>query len=96
MAVLKVLQLYCRKFYENKDPEQENELSPMNEVEQEPDILKEEVDQAIHYFKNNKSTGGGNINAEMLKQLDEVGMIMLWKICNIWKTEQRPKGIGAH
>lgn len=90
-GVLEVWQLYCRKLYENEDPEQENELPSMSEVEQEPDILRDEVEQAIHFLKNNKSTGGDNISAEMLKQLDEVGITILWKICNnIWKTGQWP------
>jgi len=62
-------------------PEQENELPSMKEVEQEPDIWRDAIEQDIHYLKNTKSTGGDNIRAEMLKQLDEVSITILWKIC---------------
>lgn len=60
-------------------------------VDQEPGILKEEVEQAIRYLQNNKSAGEDNINAEMLKQLTPAGVDLLWKICNrIWQTGQWP------
>lgn len=49
-GILELRQLYYRKLYDNGDAEQENELPS--------DILRDEVEQAIHYMKNNKNTDG--------------------------------------
>jgi len=46
----------------------------MTEVEQKPNILRDEV---IHYLKNHKSTGGDNISTEMLKPLDAIDITIL-------------------
>lgn len=90
--VVEVWRKYCEDLYTCETNDQELiQLPSIREIEQEPDILKVEVEQAIRYLKNNKSTGVDNVSAEMLKQLTPSGVDLLWKICNrIWQTGQWP------
>lgn len=95
-GVLEVWRQYCENLYkEDSGPEEEpyqpKQLPSIKDVTQEPDILREEIQQVIRYLKNNKSTGEDNISAEMLKQLGAKGIDLLWRICNnIWHAGQWP------
>ena len=59
--------------------------------EEEPDILLSEVVNAIHHLKNNKSPGPDEVPAELIKHADELGAVVIQRLCNkIWKTKTWP------
>lgn len=91
-SVIQVWRQHCMNLYKEVEPEQQPESSlSIKDMQQEPDILRSEVEYAIRHLKNNKSRGEDDINAEMLKHLPAKGIDLLWKICNrVWQTGQWP------
>jgi hypothetical protein len=74
---------YCEGLYASQEPVP---LRPVvNALEEEPDVLLSEVENAIRKMKNNKSPG------ELLKCMDDDGIKLLHKLCNkIWHTKTWP------
>ena len=57
----------------------------------EPDVLLTEVKHAIHKMKNNKSPGVDDIPSELLKCINDNGIMLMHKLCNkIWHTKAWP------
>lgn len=60
--------------------------------DQEPHILKNEVEAAIARINNNKAAGSDNIVGEILKSTGEKGIEILHKICNkVWTQGEWPE-----
>ena len=58
----------------------------------EPDILRSEVQEAIKKLKNQKAPGIDDIPGELLKQADDSVAIVLQKLCNsVWKSKIWPE-----
>ena len=58
-------------------------------------ILKSEVEHAIENLRNGKARGTDEISSEMLKALDEVGIKVITKLCNlIYESEHIPDGLN--
>ncbi|PIK48019.1 putative RNA-directed DNA polymerase from mobile element jockey-like [Apostichopus japonicus] len=57
-----------------------------------PDILIEEVEEAVKNLRNGKTPGCDGIRAEELKALDSKGMEMLTSLCNeMYRSGELPK-----
>ncbi|XP_060518459.1 uncharacterized protein LOC132697181 [Cylas formicarius] len=81
---------YCEKLMEDTgNSNNDTEKSTYNGKE--PPILKEEVRTAITKLKSNKSPGEDGIVAEMLTALEETGVELFHRICQmIWDTDIWP------
>ena len=63
-----------------------------NEEEDDPDILLSEVEHAVDRLRNGKSPGIDNIQAELLKETGDEGLIIIHRLCNkIWKCKEWPE-----
>uniref|UniRef100_A0A1Y1JWU5 Reverse transcriptase domain-containing protein n=1 Tax=Photinus pyralis TaxID=7054 RepID=A0A1Y1JWU5_PHOPY len=87
---------YFRDLLDHRSNEQNNKHSEQTknatEDETEKPITKEEINEAIKSLKNGKAPGYDKITTEMLKNLDDRGTEMFWKLCNkIWDEEQIPE-----
>lgn len=81
---------YCEKLMEDTGSA-ENHTQTMTHYEKEPPILKEEVTAAVSKLKNNKSPGEDGVVAEMLTALEDTGVELLHRICQmIWDTDTWP------
>lgn len=89
---------YCRELYKAQmDPsvvqglvQELKEISPPT-CEREGSILKEEVERAIMYLKNNKSPGTDLITGEMIKSGGETLIEEMYKLCNmVWNVGKVP------
>ena len=57
----------------------------------EPEILRSEIEEAIKYLKNGKAAGIDNITAELLKNGGDSTVDLLHKLCNrVWRTGEWP------
>ena len=77
---------YCEGLYASQEPVS---LRPVvSALDEEPDVLFSEVENAVRRMKNNKSPGVDDIQRELLKCMDDVGIKLLHKLCNkIWHTK---------
>ena len=58
-------------------------------------ILRSEVDHVIENLRNVKASGTDEISSQMLKALDEVGIKVITKLCNlINESEHIPDGLN--
>lgn len=82
---------YCEHLMaDNSD--QDNGSQTIEVMEREPPILREEVVTAIRKLKTNKSPGEDNIVAEMIVALEEQGIDLLQKICQlVWEQGKWPE-----
>ena len=63
--------------------------------ENEPAILRSEVQSAIKRLKGNKATGDDGISAEAIKAAGEKGVDIIHNLCNqIWNSEVIPEDWG--
>lgn len=85
---------YIEELYDKSGKPEELPIGP-EETEGEdngPDIIREEVEEAIKFLKNNKSEGIDNIPAEIIKNLGERATKELFHICQeIYNTGEWPK-----
>ena len=82
---------FVEELYTNSDksPHPTIEVLPDSK---EPNILLEEVQQAINKLGNNKSPGADGIPSELIKSSGEAGTEALWTLCNkIWDTGEWPE-----
>ena len=80
---------YCEGLFASKETDPSVHIDTF---EEEPDILLSEVKNAIQKMKSNKTPGVDEIPAELLKNTDDVGVCLLWKLCNkIWHTKIWPE-----
>lgn len=82
---------YCEELYRDQIPQPQS--TPPLEVtgEEEPYILRSEIEAAIRKLKNNKAPGPDRITAEVLKGLGPNGITCLHNLCNkIWQTGDWP------
>lgn len=64
----------------------------IDEYDDEPSILTEEVKKALNSIKDRKSPGHDEIPIELLKECGEEGIETLKRLCqNIWDNKQWPK-----
>lgn len=76
---------YCEELYQD----QSSKSTSSNKIigDEEPSILRSEVEDAIRKLKRNKAPGPDRITAEVLKGLGSNGITCLHNICNrIWHT----------
>lgn len=86
---LEVWRQYCSELYE--DPPHTPLRINIGGFDQEPDILRQEVEYAIHRLSNNKAAGIDAIPAEVLKNLGEEGTKAIHLLCcRIWETCKWP------
>lgn len=79
------------KNYTKMTQQQETQVPDMT-GEQEPHILKSEVEEAITHLKANKASGVDEVSAEMIKLLGDEGTRIIHDICNkVWQTGQWPR-----
>lgn len=72
--------------------EQETQQGEQIELNEDQEISKEELTDAIKQLKTGKAPGRDKITTEMVKNMGEEGTVLLLKICNkVWKEEQVPK-----
>jgi len=87
---------YCDELYNHKANTSDNSLKDIqqtisSEEEDEPPILRQEIEEAVRKLKCNKSPGTDNIPAELLKAGGENMVDILLKICNLTlKTGEWP------
>ena len=82
------------ELYNSKNPinkEVADEIPQMPDMEQEPEILREEVISAIKKMTDGKAPGYDTVTAEELKASGESGIDILHKLCKqIWTNESFP------
>ncbi|XP_072022451.1 uncharacterized protein [Amphiura filiformis] len=84
---------YCEKLYASQEDNAEEEDGVESEdTDSEPEILLSEVNQAMKRFKNGKSPGIDNIQAELLKESEGEGVAIIHRLCNkIWHSKEWPE-----
>jgi len=91
--ILDRLRQYTEDLY--RKPDNDNSMEPIvaSKEEREPDILLDEVKDAILLFKNNKAaTGEDQIQAELIKEAGDLGAHVIHKLRNtIWRTMKWPE-----
>lgn len=79
---------YCEVLFHDDDEEADTEATS---EDKEPYILKSEVETAIRKLKTRKSQGEDGITAEALKEMGEMGIDIMFRICNeVWNTGKWP------
>ena len=86
---------YVQELYTYPITTDDNILTQLNtgnsNEEEEPDILKTEIEQAIKELKVGKSAGCDNIPAELIKNGGDSTVNVLLKICNeVWRNKKWP------
>ncbi len=87
---------YCEELYNHQADVSDNTLIDIERTvstkeEEEPPIVREEIEQAVKKLKCNKSPGTDNIPAELLKAGGDHMIDVLLKICNLTlKTGEWP------
>ncbi|XP_012552626.1 uncharacterized protein LOC105842911 [Bombyx mori] len=82
---------YCEELYKDQIPQHQSTPSLEVTVEEEPYILRSEIEAAIRKLKNNKAPGPDRITAEVLKGLGPNGIMCLHNLCSkIWQTGDWP------
>lgn len=80
---------YIGELYDDNRGQQHQEYARLGEG---PELLQEEVKQAIRQMKNGKAAGIDEITTEMLKALDNYGIGKLTELCNvIYKSGNIPQ-----
>ena len=70
-------------------------IPQMANMDNEPELLKEEISSAIRKLSDGKAPGYDNITAEELKATGDTGVEILQQLCNkIWKNEAFPDDWG--
>lgn len=84
---------YCTELYQEEPTALQDEALPrLVRNQQEPNIIRTEVEHAIKYLKSNKAPEPDNITAEVLRALGHDGADIILDLCNkIWQTGQWPK-----
>ena len=82
---------YCEELYASKDDDDTQEDREQQEFEDDPDILLCEVENAMKVLRSGKAPGVDNIQAELLKESGEEGVVIIHRLCNkIWKSKEWP------
>ena len=77
--------------YASKDDDDTQEDREQQEFEDDPDILLCEVENAMKALRSGKAPGVDNIQAELLKESGEEGVVIIHRLCNkIWKSKEWP------
>ena len=74
----------------NEDTRDDN-CSVQDILEQEPEILRSEVEASLKSSKTGKAPGIDGISIEIIKAAGEAGVELLWKVCRaVWKNGIAP------
>ena len=80
---------YCETLNASREDEASVEIDTH---EAEPDILFSEIVNAINHLKTNKAPDIDEIPGELLKNLDETGMKVIWHLCRkVWSSGTWPE-----
>lgn len=90
--IVRVWEEYCKSLFLDKQRLLIPESKYAMPTEQEPSILRVEVEAAIKHLKCGKATGVDEIPIEIFKMMGDIGVDTLHSIClQIWNTGEWPK-----
>lgn len=83
---------YCEDLYRDSQGQDYSLLTNNQDLPKEPDILRSEIEEAIHNLKMNKSPGSDGITSEIVKAPGDDGVTVLHDLCNAvnWKIGEWP------
>ncbi len=84
---------YCERLYQDEGAGEPGDPVPTIEVtgEDEPEILLDEVREAVKALRKRKAPGCDGIEAEVWQALGEKGTRIMWRLCrSIWKRKKWP------
>lgn len=87
------LEKYCERLYQDEGIGATNDSVPILEVtdEDDPDILLDEVRQAVKALRKRKAPDCDDTEAELWQAMGEKRIRIMWYLCNsIWQWKKWP------